>query len=43
LHAQPARRSLHRGDTTGAALASTAGSEIRRFAQGYPWLYKPQL
>ena len=35
LHAQPARRSLHRGDATGAALASTAGTEVRRFAQDW--------
>ena len=35
LHAQAPRRSLHRGDAAGAALASTAGSEIRRLRAGH--------
>jgi hypothetical protein len=30
LHAQPARRSLHRGDANGTALIRTAGAKIRR-------------
>ena len=30
LHAQPARRSLRRGDAPGAALASTGKTEVRR-------------
>jgi hypothetical protein len=34
LHAQPARRSLHRGDATGAALVSTAGTKVRRLRAG---------
>jgi hypothetical protein len=34
LHAQPARRSLHRGDATGTALASTEKTEIRRLRAG---------
>jgi len=34
LAQQAPRRSLHRGDATGIALASTAETEVRRFAQG---------
>ncbi len=35
---QAPRRSLHRADATGAALASTAGTEVRRWRAG--WEYK---
>jgi hypothetical protein len=34
LAEQAPRRSLHRGDATGAALASTAGTEVRRLRAG---------